>query len=343
MTAEPNRPNRPPRPEPSAEAVRRRFTLVALVLPIILVAAGVAVQLVALPSIPDVIAVHWDAAGVADGFAPSWVAPVMTVVVGLGIPIGIAVSTLGALGRGHIAPSLRMLGAVALATATMLSLLTTATVLLQRGATDPAGVGFGALEALPLLVAAALAGVAGWFLLPSVPASAGTAVPAATLPVAGGERVVWLRRVTISRPGLIVLVAALGVSAAITVIVGVTTGEPSALWLSGGLTVLLGILVGGNAVFRVRVDADGLTARSVLGFPWVRVPASDVRTAEVVQVEPMAEFGGWGLRWGPERRYGLVLRTGEGILVHRRDGRTFTVTVDDAATGASLLNAYAAR
>jgi hypothetical protein len=37
------------------------------------------------------------------------------------------------------------------------------------------------------------------------------------------------------------------------------------------------------------------------------------------------------------------MRTGEGILITRRDGRLFAVTVDDAATGAALLEAVAAR
>ena len=35
-------------------------------------------------------------------------------------------------------------------------------------------------------------------------------------------------------------------------------------------------------------------------------------------------------------------REGEGILVVLRDGRRFTVTVDDAETGAALLAAYVA-
>jgi len=59
-------------------------------------------------------------------------------------------------------------------------------------------------------------------------------------------------------------------------------------------------------------------------------------------VDPMGQFGGWGLRWGPAG-FGVVLRTGEGIEVRRRSGKTLTVTVDDAATGAALLNALVAR
>jgi hypothetical protein len=60
-------------------------------------------------------------------------------------------------------------------------------------------------------------------------------------------------------------------------------------------------------------------------------------------VVPLGEFGGFGLRWGPGRRLGIITRGGEALEVQRRDGRTVVVTVDDAATAAGLLMAFAAR
>jgi hypothetical protein len=54
-------------------------------------------------------------------------------------------------------------------------------------------------------------------------------------------------------------------------------------------------------------------------------------------VNPLAEFGGWGWRWGADGRVGVVLRAGEGIQVTRTNGKRFVVTVDDAQTGASVL------
>ena len=60
-------------------------------------------------------------------------------------------------------------------------------------------------------------------------------------------------------------------------------------------------------------------------------------------VSPLAEFGGWGYRVGRGGRVGVVLRTGEGLQVERSGGRSFVVTIDDAATGAALLNTLAAR
>lgn len=57
----------------------------------------------------------------------------------------------------------------------------------------------------------------------------------------------------------------------------------------------------------------------------------------------MGEFGGWGLRWAPGGGFGVVLRSGPGIRITRTNGKTFSVTVDDAETGAALLTALAAR
>ena len=63
----------------------------------------------------------------------------------------------------------------------------------------------------------------------------------------------------------------------------------------------------------------------------------------MVDVSPFAEFGGWGYRVGRGGRVGIVLRSGPALQVERTGGRSLVVTVDDAATGAALLNTLAAR
>ena len=54
-------------------------------------------------------------------------------------------------------------------------------------------------------------------------------------------------------------------------------------------------------------------------------------------------LGGWdkSVTRAHADRFGLVMRTGEGIVVTRGNGRIFAVTVDDAETGASILAAAA--
>ena len=64
-------------------------------------------------------------------------------------------------------------------------------------------------------------------------------------------------------------------------------------------------------------------------------------------VDPLTDFGGWGIRWvvGPNHRgrWGVITRRGPGLEVVRRDGRSIVITVDDASTGAAVLQTYARR
>ncbi|MFL1430121.1 MULTISPECIES: hypothetical protein [unclassified Nocardiopsis] len=70
-----------------------------------------------------------------------------------------------------------------------------------------------------------------------------------------------------------------------------------------------------------------------------------VQPRRLVAVGPAAR-GGLGPDPGRLRRggrVGLVLRRGEALMVERSGGRSFVVTVDDAATAAALLNTMAER
>lgn len=93
------------------------------------------------------------------------------------------------------------------------------------------------------------------------------------------------------------------------------------------------------AVLQARCDATGLTVRyGLLGWPVQRIPMAEIESAHVVDLDPM-EWGGWGYRWSPQQNgAAAVTRRGPAIVVQRVDGRRFAVTVDDAATGAGVLN-----
>lgn len=319
-----------------------RFVLVAVVLPAVIVTSGVVVMLAALPALPDPVATHWDAGGAPDGFGPPWVPIVLLAGTGLGIPLLLALLTLPALRRGDRGGAYRLLGATALGLSTLLTVLVAVSTVRQAGLADAAA---GPSIWVPLAAAggaAAVATVAGWFAQPRQRFEP-TPAPAVPTQLSPGERAVWLQRATMSRSGVLVLLAAIALTGAVTVITAVATTEAVALWLTSVLMVLVSLLVAANLVFHVRVDDHGLTVTSALGWPRMRVPLDEVDQAAVVEVNPMAEFGGWGLRWGPAGRFGVVLRTGPGIEVRRRSGKTFTVTVDDAHTGAALLGALAAR
>ncbi|WP_282696323.1 DUF1648 domain-containing protein [Streptomyces sp. CC208A] len=109
------------------------------------------------------------------------------------------------------------------------------------------------------------------------------------------------------------------------------------------LLVAVAIAVPGLALARVRVTVDrhGLTVRSTLvPRPRVHVPLAEIAGADARDVRAMGEFGGWGYRIRA-RRTGVILRSGEALVVRRGNGREFAVTVPDARTAAALLNTLA--
>lgn len=319
-----------------------RFVLVSAVLPVVIVAAGLVALVVAAPHLPDPVAIHWGAGGEPDGFGPLWLTITLLAALGLGIPALLCATTLPPLRRGDRGRTYPFLAATSLGLTTFLTLLVTISTVGQAGldvAADAPGIGFAMAVSAPLGLAA---GVVGWFLQPRdrFVSTTPDAAPAAEL--GADEHAVWLQRVSIARSGLIVLLSAVALLVVVTALTWSLAPDPLAQVVTVGATLFVGAAVGTNVVFHVRVDATGLTVTSAAGWPRVHVPLSDVAEAARVSVEPMGEFGGWGMRWAAGR-FGVVLRRGEGIQVRRRSGKIFVVTVDDAEVGAALLNAFAAR
>lgn len=326
-----------------ARLAPRRFVLVAVWLPVLLVALGVAVQLVLLPQMPVTIAVHWNASGEADGFAPAWTQPLATVALGLGLPLLIALTSLPGLRRGDRGPTYRLMGATAAALSALVTVALTWTFAAQAGLESSADAPsvWGALAAS--FVAAIVVGGAAWFVQPHEDSTDAAAPPATPLALGANERVLWMRTTAMSRGAAILVVAAVLLIAGAAVVAWVTGAEPLLAWLLTGIALLLLAFAATTLAFHVRVDDTGLHVESALGIPRFHVPLVDIASAARVDVNPMGEFGGWGLRLSAGRRFGVVLRTGQAIEVHRRSGRRFVVTVDDAETGAALLEALVDR
>ncbi|PZR55204.1 DUF1648 domain-containing protein [Xylanimonas oleitrophica] len=315
---------------PRARAVVLWSTLAATAL----LLTAVALVLSWRADLPDPVASHWGPDGQPDGFAS------------LGGFVGtIVASTAGpcvlfaAIGwfRGQAAATRRIVAGAtvwsgAFGAATLLMSLAP-----QRGLGDAAQApGVGTALAVSLLAPLVPAAVAAFLVPADPPQAADGQVPAdaSRLPVADGERVVWLRRIA-GGPGV-------GIGAATTIgMVGVTVALQ--MWTLLLMPLLLGVLFAAMFAFVVRVDATGLTVRSRLGWPRTHVPAAEIERASVIEVEPMRDFGGWGWRVGRGGRVGVVLRRGEALLVERSGGRSVAVTVDDAAAGAALLNTLAER
>lgn len=318
----------------------RRFVLVALVLPAVMVAVGVAIQLVLMPQMPETIAIHWTAAGVADGFAPAWTQPIMTVAFGLGIPALMALISLPGLRRGDRGVTYRFLGAVAAATSALTTVLFTCTFSAQSGGDAVVAMWPTAAVAFGIAI---VVGFGAWFAQPKEDWPTSPARPAAPLDVADGERVAWLRTTSMAPAAAITITVAVLVVVACAVGAWLSGAPAEIAWILAAVAVLVLAFAASSVAFHVRVDDSGLRVDSVLGIPRFHVPLAQVASAALVYVNPMGEFGGWGIRWSLDGRFGVVLRTGEAIEVTRVNGKRFVVTVDDAATGAALLEALAVR
>lgn len=317
-----------------------RVALVAILVPVALAVAGVALQLAWLPEVPATLTTHWAFDGTADGFGPSWTMPLMTGVIGFGIP-----ALFGAILARTVRPAgptatQKVLAVGSLFAVTVVSTGVTGSVAIQRGL----GAGDPRPDVLPVMVggfaAAFLVAAAAWFVLPRAVPGGSTQGPAVPLvPVAAGERVAWVGLARLTTGALIALAGTVVLVTGVIIFVIALTGW----WWFALIPVVVGLVVLGTSAWQVRVDGTGLTVRGALGWPRYRVTLAELESAGVTDVTPLGEFGGYGVRLGLGRRLGIITRAGEALEVQRRDGRAVVVTVDDAATAAGLLNALAAR
>jgi len=156
----------------------------------------------------------------------------------------------------------------------------------------------------------------------------GPQAPTAALDLAPAERASWS---TVLGGRVFVVTAALLVAAA--VLVGVTV----TLW-SGGIVAAAAVVTAAFGRIDVTADRRGLRLRSsLLGIPFKRIPLADIAAARSERIDPM-QWGGWGYRVTPGRA-ALVLHPGPGLVVERRSGAMFAVTLADPDTPARLLTA----
>ncbi|MFF1921653.1 DUF1648 domain-containing protein [Streptomyces sp. NPDC058221] len=108
---------------------------------------------------------------------------------------------------------------------------------------------------------------------------------------------------------------------------------------SGGAvpTLVIGVVLANFARPYVTADRRGLRVSGLLPWPRIGVPLDRIETASSSDINVLTEYGGWGYRFRPGRS-GVMIRSGEAIVVRLSNGRDFAVTVDDAATAAGLLN-----
>lgn len=323
---------------------RTAFLWVALIIPLAIIVASTAVIAAWLPELPDPVATHWGTEGV-NGYGPPWSYLAITLGIGGGLVLVMGLTAMHAHrlpqssakpSIGAWSPATRFIGGLSLGLAVMMAFVSLVSVQLQRGLADAADapdIGIWALIGFGLLIAGT---ALGWFLQPKSPASATPrAERAGSIPLAATERAAWFGTASMAPAGVAVLIGALVLLAVMTVFTAAQGDD--AWWILASVTILLAALIAAMVVFRVRVNAEGLRARSLLGWPSNRIPLDRIVSVETVIINPMAEFGGWGWRLGVDGRRGIVLRAGEALQVTDTRGRVFVVTIDRAADAAAVL------
>ncbi|WP_049715554.1 hypothetical protein [Streptomyces caatingaensis] len=149
-----------------------------------------------------------------------------------------------------------------------------------------------------------------------------------------GPVTVWSRQVSAGWMVALGVVSAVGIVASALVFGHVVDVHLSLLLVPLALLAL--------GAVRVSVTGSGVTVRSVL-LPFLsrRIPMSRIRGASSRWSRP-TELGGWGYRWLAGRT-SVSLREGDALWLELASGRSFVITVDDAARAAELVNATVAR
>lgn len=323
------------------DRVVSRYLVVAAVLPAAVVAVALALQISWRGDVPDPMATHWGPSGRADGYGSPVQSIVLTAVVGLGISALIAAMTLPTLRRGARGATYRFMGAFSFAMVTFIAVLVTWLMGMQRGLADASQAPLVGWPMLGALGAGAGAWLVGWLLQPSQASVIPEWDEARALDLASGERAVWAGTATIGRGLRALLLSVLGVLVALTAVTWFAADIATGL-ITLATTAVVALAFAASLAYHVRVDERGLEAVSAIGWPRLRVDASDVVSAGVAPVNGFAEFGGYGVRVRPGAT-GIVLRNGDALQVTRASGRRLVITVDDAATAAALLTAMARR
>ena len=340
---------RPGRSGASGARVPRRGWIVALVcgvLPAALVAVIVAVPAALWSRLPGRVADHWTLAGTANGTAPRLVSfAVLGLIAVLGATLGCSglvtarkrTPRPGSAAGGSSAARRRQAagGAVGLILIGLfLMAISAASVVLVA----VANLGGGDSRSASVSAAAPVAIVGGPLLLVAFAGyvlrrygglgAPDDGAPRSSLGLRAGERAVWTGRARApwAWPAAGLLVAG-----------GALAGAVAAQWGAAVPLLAAGVLMLGFTAVRVTVAARGVTVGyGPLGLRLTRIPLRRIASATAVERTGFS-FGYRGglLVFGAAA---VAVRRGPALRLTLRDGKTFLVTVDDAATGAALLN-----
>ncbi|MDO5093982.1 MAG: DUF1648 domain-containing protein [Propionibacteriaceae bacterium] len=303
----------------------------------LLAGGGALVTWLNLPGLPERVAWHWGPSG-PDSYGSPGVAWAFISIVSLGLPLALVFG-------GFVTRQSRFLSPVAGALAALLAVGLQGMLLMQRGSigAEPTAMTL----VWPLLGGMALGAIVGvglWLPLrfrgESVPVELAAASP--RLEVDDEVRVAWIGRTSTSRATTVGLAVGC-VACLIPLGVALATGF-WALLLVAFLPMLIMVVIALIFAAGVTIDARGVRVRGAGVLPVVTIPLAEISSASVVEVRPLRDFGGWGMRVGRGLRQGFITAGGAGLQLERGEAAPpFVITLRDAPAAAAVFNTLLAR
>ncbi|MBA8825432.1 hypothetical protein FHX42_002783 [Saccharopolyspora lacisalsi] len=296
-------------------------------IPVVAAAVILVFYLTWLPRLPERLATHFGMGGRADGFTSVGAFPFVmpTVTLGFGVLFGLLAL---AMRRNPFAQ--RLMSAAAGGVALMMLAINVLLLHEHLDVADSTAVTLPGWHIGTVGIGMAVGGALGWFAAGSTPAVEAEPPPDVHTPVrepAVGETVSWRRSQTSPVIGWIMV----GMLPVVVLTCAVST------WWLLALHIPVYLLLASFARVVVEIDDSGLTLRMLAGLPRIHVPVPELRTAYSRDIAPLRDFSGWGWR-SNSTACGLVLRSGSGLWVHRKQREPLAVTVPDAEEAAALLN-----
>ncbi len=262
--------------------------------------------------LPDPMATHWTVGGHPTGHLGRPVALAVLAGVACALALGLVAAA-----RQLAAPVLAFVGAV-IAGASL------GTVIANRDATSWRD----ARVVFPVVGVSLIAAAGAAWLVRAERGADDRGPLAPSLTVRPGERVAWTG--TIHSALMVRLAIALAVVAGALLFVN----------SAGGLIMLFAVVV--VATFgstTVVVSERGVRVHGAIAFARISIPRDRIVSASAIEVNPL-QWGGWGYRGSLRlfKRGAWIVRRGPGLRLDLVDGAVFVVTIDDAATAASLVN-----
>ncbi|WP_432932197.1 DUF1648 domain-containing protein [Microbispora sp. CA-135349] len=319
---------------------RTRFLLASAAWAVLVAAVLVAVPLAFADRLPDPLATHWGASGRPDG-SMAFGAFVLFPVVLWAVVAGLVGAGVAARARTLVRRAPRAWACAGLAWAggfvVLIQVFTIAANLDRGDWTRAANMSWqvAVVVAAPLVLGALgrLAGRRGPDVSPAAPQ------PGALIDLDPGKRPVWVSTTAAPWAAWLALVS---VAAALVVAGLALSGRFPGGWAAVVPLALTGVVGAVLSSVSVRVVPEALTVSvGPLRWPSRRVRLDRVERAWSEERYP-GQVGGWGYRGLPGHAT-IMIRGGECLVVRYTSGGELAITVDDAAAGAALINALAAR